>query len=109
MSDETATLTIQETAQRSGVSAHTLRYYERIGLIAPVERASSGHRRYDPGDVDRVRLPRCLRETGMGIREMIRFVAPAVGALPIARERQRLVEAALERIEWKIDRYREAV
>ena len=38
--------TIEEAARRTGVSTHTLRYYERIGLLEPVGRAPSGHRRY---------------------------------------------------------------
>jgi DNA-binding transcriptional MerR regulator len=67
--------TIEETAQLSGVSAHTLRYYERIGLLEPVGRASSGHRRYNDGNLGSVRFLTLLRQTGMGIREMQRFVA----------------------------------
>jgi predicted site-specific integrase-resolvase len=39
-------LTIQQVAQQTGLSVHTLRYYERNGLLEPVDRASSGHRRY---------------------------------------------------------------
>jgi DNA-binding transcriptional MerR regulator len=66
---------IEETAHLSGVSAHTLRYYERIGLLEPVGRASSGHRRYNDGNLGSVRFLTLLRQTGMGIREMQRFVA----------------------------------
>ena len=66
--------TIEETAQRTGVTAHTLRYYERIGLLAPVGRASSGHRRYGEADLNSVRFLTLLRQTGMPIREMLRFV-----------------------------------
>lgn len=42
-------LTIEQVALRTGLSAHTLRYYERIGLLDPVGRATSGHRRYATG------------------------------------------------------------
>jgi DNA-binding transcriptional MerR regulator len=55
-------------------SEHTLRYYERIGLIPPVERATSGHRRYSEGDLGTVRFLTLLRATGMPIREMTEFV-----------------------------------
>ena len=44
-------LSIDEVAQRSGLTAHTLRYYERIGLIAPIHRASGGQRRYAASDM----------------------------------------------------------
>ena len=40
-------LTIDDVAKRTGLSAHTLRYYERIGLIAPIGRAPGGQRRYE--------------------------------------------------------------
>jgi DNA-binding transcriptional MerR regulator len=68
------TYTIEEAAQRSGVSAHTLRYYERIGLLEPVGRASSGHRRYAPEDLGAIEFLTLLRQTGMPIRDMHRFV-----------------------------------
>jgi DNA-binding transcriptional MerR regulator len=41
-------MTIAQAAERSGLSAHTLRYYERIGLIHPVGRGANSHRRYAP-------------------------------------------------------------
>jgi DNA-binding transcriptional MerR regulator len=69
-----ATHTIEEAAQATGVSAHTLRYYERIGLLEPVGRASSGHRRYGEGDLASIRFLTLLRQTGMPIRDMARFV-----------------------------------
>lgn len=64
-------LTIQEVAERTGLSVHTLRYYEKIGLLARVERAeSSGHRRYNAADLDWLALMLCLRDSGMGIKQM---------------------------------------
>jgi DNA-binding transcriptional MerR regulator len=66
--------TIEDAAQRTGVTAHTLRYYERIGLLAPVGRAASGHRRYGEEDLGAVRFLTLLRQTGMPIRDMRRFV-----------------------------------
>jgi DNA-binding transcriptional MerR regulator len=68
------TFTIEEAAAATGVTAHTLRYYERIGLIPPVERATSGHRRYSEADLGTVRFLTLLRATGMPIREMTEFV-----------------------------------
>jgi DNA-binding transcriptional MerR regulator len=60
-------LTISATAEAAGISAHTLRYYERAGLIEPVERATSGHRRYAEDDLARIRFIGYLRRTGMSI------------------------------------------
>jgi DNA-binding transcriptional MerR regulator len=69
-----STYSIEEAARRTGVSSHTLRYYERIGLLAPVGRASSGHRRYGEDDLGAVAFLTLLRQTGMPIRDMLRFV-----------------------------------
>ncbi len=86
-------LTVQEMAEQSGVSAHTLRYYERIGLLGPVARTASGHRRYAADDLGWVRLLVCLRETGMGIRDMLRFISVDGGELTVAERRLALLEA----------------
>ena len=64
-------MTITELAQASGVSKHTLRYYERAGLIPFVARdASSRHRVYAAGHTEWVAFIRNLRATGMPIREL---------------------------------------
>ncbi|EXG82672.1 MerR family transcriptional regulator [Cryptosporangium arvum] len=65
----------QEVARRSGPPEATLRYYERIGLIAPVPRdESSGHRRYDPDTVRTIEAPACLRTAGMGIDALPAYI-----------------------------------
>jgi MerR family regulatory protein len=48
--------TISDTAHQAGVNPDTLRYYEHLGLLAPVERMANGYRRYDSGVVDRIRF-----------------------------------------------------
>jgi len=118
-----ARLTIAEAAERAGVSGHTLRYYERAGLVAPIERNGSGHRRFSAEDVEWIIVCRRLRATGMPIRR-IRAYAELVRAgdgnegqrlalLEAHREdvRERLVEGSrtLELIDYKISVYRERV
>jgi DNA-binding transcriptional MerR regulator len=63
-------LSIGELATLSGLSIHTLRYYERIALIEAVPRASSGHRRYSRRTVQRAEALGYLRATGLGIEDM---------------------------------------
>lgn len=63
-------LSISDAAELAGISAHTLRYYERASLLEPVQRAASGHRRFAPADLDRVRFIGYLRQTGMPIRRI---------------------------------------
>ncbi|GAA4350281.1 MerR family transcriptional regulator [Angustibacter luteus] len=63
--------TIAEVAEHCGLTAHTLRYYERDGLLLrPVPRTSSGHRAYGAYDVRWIELVTRLRATGMPIREV---------------------------------------
>jgi DNA-binding transcriptional MerR regulator len=67
-------LTIQQAAAHTGLSVHTLRYYERNGLLAPVTRAANGHRRYLAADLVHIEFLNRLRMTGMPIRQMQQFV-----------------------------------
>ena len=63
-------LTIAEAAERAGISAHTIRYYERAGLLAPIERTDSGHRRFAAEDIEWIVVITKLRATGMPIRRI---------------------------------------
>jgi len=67
-------LTIAEAAERTGLTADTLRYYERDGLmLRRVDRSATGHRRYTDADLHWIGLINCLRGTGMPIREVRRY------------------------------------
>ena len=66
-------LTIQEVAQATGLSAHTLRYYERVGLIHPIGREENTHRRYTADDVGWIDFLTKLRATGMSIKDMQKY------------------------------------
>ncbi len=68
-------LTIQQAAESTGLSDHTLRYYERCGLIAPVGRSPSGHRQYSSNDLRWIEFLNKLRLTGMPIRQMQQYAA----------------------------------
>lgn len=63
-------LTIQEVAEATGLTVHTLRYYERIGLIHSIDRAKNTHRRYTQDDVGWIDFLMKLRGTGMSIQQM---------------------------------------
>lgn len=67
-------LSVGEVAEKVGLSVHTLRWYEQVGLLDPVPRDSAGHRRYRERDVDRLDLLTKMRATGMPIREMVRYI-----------------------------------
>jgi DNA-binding transcriptional MerR regulator len=97
--------TIAEAAHASGISAHTLRYYERAGLIGGVDRARSGHRRYSEADLAWINVLQRLRATGMPIRSIRRY-AELVQAndgneaerLALLKEHQAAVRAQLAEV-----------
>ena len=114
-------LSIAEAAEISGLSAHTLRYYERAGLLEPVGRNGSGHRRYREVDLELIRFLTRLRPTGMPIREVRRYAELMPEGDATNAERLALLERhrdavlaglettakSLELIEWKINFYKE--
>jgi DNA-binding transcriptional MerR regulator len=68
-------MNIRDFARHTGLTAHTLRYYERMGLMGSIGREANGHRVYGPQDVQWVNFLHHLRETGMPIRELQRYCA----------------------------------
>ena len=65
---------IMEVSEQYGISSDTLRYYERIGLIPPVNRNKSGIREYSEIDVRRVEFIKCMRSAGLPIEVLIEYV-----------------------------------
>ncbi len=85
--------TIAEVAGRSGLSADTLRYYEKIGLIEPPPRDPSGHRSYTEDDVAWVTFLLRLRSTGMPIRLMREYAdLRRIGPVTAERRKDILIE-----------------
>ena len=68
-------MTIAEVSRRFDLSADTLRYYERIGLIPPVPRTKSGIRDYDEESCNWIELMKCMRAAGVQIEALIEYVA----------------------------------
>jgi DNA-binding transcriptional MerR regulator len=117
-------LSIAEAAHRTGVSVHTLRYYERAGLVVTaVGRTAGGRRRYHEGDLRWIATCTKLRATGMPIKTIRRY-AQLVSAGP-GNEYERLalleshraevvaklaeIQENLKLIDYKIDVYRSSV
>jgi len=97
-------LTIQEVSRRSGLSEPTLRYYEEVGLVGPVDRDTrSGHRRYDDADLDVLQALACLRALGMGIEDMRTYQANhARSGTAVAAEQRDLLLRHAERMTAEI-------
>ena len=106
--DPQAGLSIAEAARRTGVSVHTLRYYERAGLVVTaVDRTAGGRRRYHQLDLDWIVICTRLRATGMPIRTIRRY-AELVSAGPgNEQERLALLEAHRAEVTARLARTRE--
>lgn len=65
---------IAEVSERYGLSTDTLRYYERVGLIPPVNRNGSGIRDYNEADLMRVEFIKCMRSAGLPIEALIEYM-----------------------------------
>ena len=64
---------ISEVSQQCDISADTLRYYERVGLLPPVNRSDSGIREYSDLDVRRVEFIKCMRTAGLPVEVLIEY------------------------------------
>src|SRR3984885_6839799 len=96
-------LTIQDVSRRSGLSEPTLRYYEEVGLIGPVERdPNSRHRRYREEDLDTLQALACLRSMGVGIEDMRTYQANRKRGHAAAAEQRDLLLRHAERIQGEI-------
>ena len=108
---------IQDVCNRTGLSAHTLRYYEKEGLLTHVQRSAGGFRQYSDEDMEWLGLICCLKNTGMPLQEIARFVQLAhqgdgtleerVELLKDHREkliaRMEEMQRYLEKITWKVN------
>ncbi|MGW5850606.1 MerR family transcriptional regulator [Streptomyces sp. NPDC055254] len=84
--------TISEVEARTGLTQHTLRWYERIGLMPHVDRSHSGQRRFSDKDLDWLALVGKLRATGMSVADMVRYAELVRAGEHTFDERRELLE-----------------
>jgi DNA-binding transcriptional MerR regulator len=87
-----STRTIQNVATETGLSADTLRYYERVGILPDIARSESGHRRFSENDIGWIKFVQCLRATGMPIEQLHQYAQLMQQGDSTARERLQLLE-----------------
>jgi DNA-binding transcriptional MerR regulator len=105
----TATIwSIREVAEKSGLSPHTLRWYERIGLLDAIDRGSDGRRRFTDEDLEWLALLTKLRDTGMPVKDMQRY-AELVRSGAGQAERLELLKRHREEVRRAMDRQRECL
>lgn len=76
------TYTIKQTAELTGITQDTIRYYEKIGLLPRAERKENGHREYRQEAISAIQLIACLKKTGMPLEEMKPFLTVNADADP---------------------------
>jgi DNA-binding transcriptional MerR regulator len=89
---------IGELAKRSGLSAHTIRYYERIGLLPYADRDRSSQRDYDASILVWIEFLGRLRTTGMPIRDMLRYAALRERGVDTETDRREMLAQHRERV-----------
>ena len=89
---------IQDVSRKTGLTAHTLRYYEKEGLIPSIERSQGGIRQYTDEDLEALGLICCLKNTGMSLQEIARFVQLAHEGDGTLEERVKLLKDHREKL-----------
>lgn len=99
--------TIQEAARATGLSPYTLRYYERVGLIHPIDREENTRRRYTSDDIGWIDFITKLRATGMSIRDMQRYAALQRQGDESLPQRVEMLKMLRDQVEARIDELNE--
>ncbi|WP_406395663.1 MerR family transcriptional regulator [Streptomyces sp. NBC_00887] len=94
--------TISEVVAFTGLTAHTLRWYERIGLMPHVDRSNTGQRRFSNRDLDWLAFVGKLRLTGMPVADMVRYAELLREGEHTFEERQELLEATRRDVKTRI-------
>jgi len=97
-------LSIQQVAAITGLGIHTLRYYERLGLLASIRisRLPNGHRRYSEVDLEWIDFVKCLRSTAMPIAEMQHFAEITRQGESTVKERREFLEAHQRKVSLEL-------
>lgn len=93
---------IQQTAKITGLTVHTLRYYEKIGLLDGVARNEQGYRQYSESDLAWIEFLIRLRETGMAISDMKGFSDLRSEGMSTVSTRRQMLESHQEKIELQV-------
>ena len=115
-------MTIKEVSEKYDISADTIRYYERIGLLPPIPRKSNGIRDFDEVSCNWIEFVKCMRSAGVEIEALIDYIklfyqeGTAEARKEILKEqRDRLqkkidvMNLVIERLNKKVDRYEEII
>lgn len=95
-------LTIKEAAEQTGLTVHTLRYYEQEGLLRALKRDERGNRLFEPEDLEWLYFIRCLRDTEMPVAQVKHFAELAFKGDHTMRERLQILQDHKRSTERKV-------
>ena len=116
-------MNIKKVSEQTGVSADTIRYYERIGLLPRVRRNKSGVRDFSEKDIAALEFIRCFRSAGMSVESLIEYMSLVEEGEGTEKARMKILEeqreklisriaelqAAKKRLEYKIENYKNII
>lgn len=100
---------ISEVSEQYKISADTLRYYERIGLIPPVNRTESGIRDYNDLDIRRVEFVKCMRSAGLPIEVLIEYYRLVQQGEETIEKRKRILRDQRKQLVAKIEEIQKTI
>lgn len=95
-------MTISEVSKKYGLSVDTLRYYEKAGLIPPVNRKENGIRDYTDADCGWVEFIKCMREAGLSIEVLTQYIALYAKGNRTLQQRKNLLVTERDRLKERI-------
>ncbi|GHE53764.1 hypothetical protein GCM10017778_42500 [Streptomyces vinaceus] len=101
--------TISEVEARTGLTQHTLRWYERIGLMPHVDRSHSGQRRFSDKDLHWLAFVGKLRATGMSVADMVRYAELVREGEHTVDQRRELLEQTRREVRARITELNDAL
>ncbi len=101
-------MTISEVSKKVNLSADTLRYYERIGLIPEINRSKSGIRNYTERDLNRIEFVKCFRNSGVSIETLIEYMKLLKKGDSTIEDRKQLLISQREVIQKRLDEIQNA-
>ena len=90
--------TVKQVAEITGLTGHTIRYYDREGLLPTVQRTAKQIRKFSETDIEWIRLICCLKNSGMSVKEIKSFMNLCLDGSKTAEDRKRILEAHREHI-----------
>lgn len=101
-------MTINEVSKKMNMTADTLRFYEKSGLIGPIRRSKSGYRDYTKEDLKKIEFVKCMRKAELSIEVLKKYMELYTKGNKTKEERKMLLVEQKENLDKKINEMKEA-